>query len=379
MIGLCKKWLADEALPFWIKNGVDSKQGGFYEAMSMKGAPLPLPRRAMVQARQIYSFRVAMELNSCDRNQALGLIESGIDFLLQHYALPSGAFIHSIDSDLRPHRSVPDLYTQAFALFGLANAYSLQKKETIQHRALALLKYLNDERRAEGGGFTELSEKSVLYSSNPHMHLFEAAIAWMEIDQDPRWRTLADGILDLCLVKFIQPDSGFLAEHFSEGWKPFHENGKFIFEPGHHYEWAWLLGRYEKVTGRNLLPVRLHLYHLSEKHGICPSRKAAYDEVWSDFSPKLRTTRFWPQCERIKAALQLGMAPDSNHPMTFAQSADEAMGTLLKFLNVPVQGLWFDTWEESGEFRLQPVKASSFYHIIGAMNEYIMFRPLLPF
>src|SRR5262249_58101912 len=62
---------------------------------------------------------------------------------------------------------------------------------------------------------------------------------------------LADGIAALCLEKFIDPVSGALREFFAADWSPAPGVEGRICEPGHHYEWAFLLDRWARLTGRN--------------------------------------------------------------------------------------------------------------------------------
>jgi mannose/cellobiose epimerase-like protein (N-acyl-D-glucosamine 2-epimerase family) len=354
-----ENWLTHDAIPLWQGSGIDWKDGGFFEALALEDAtPLNQPKRALVQARQIYSFRVARDLGIVPAETARKIIAHGSDFLLKHYRLPTGEFIHSVEKDGKPIKIIPELYTQAFALFGLAHAYAVDPQPEILIVAKALLKYLHSERRVPSGGFSEIQNGNTAYESNPHMHLFEAALSWMDVDPDPEWRKLADELLQLCLDKFL--NSGVIAEHFDAHWVPLKTDGRFVFEPGHQYEWLWLMGRYEKHTGKDLLSVRKQLFDQCEKVSICPTRKVVFDEMWSDMTPKTKSSRFWTQCERIKAASSF----DSGE-----KTVDEAVQALLMFFETPKSGLWFDGCSESSEFSHQPAKASSLYHIIGAMGE----------
>ena len=314
----------------------------------------------MVQARQIYSMRVAISLRAGDSAVLTAALASGVQVLLERFSCASGAFRHSIDEAGNPLDETPDLYGQAFALFGLANGFAIQGAPALRSRARQLILYLRRERAAPGGGFMELENGQEVFRSNPHMHLFEAALAWMEVDADPEWKLLAEELLDLCLNRFLDPVTGGLGEYFGVNWERRLENGRFVFEPGHHCEWSWLMGRYQALNGRDLLPTRLALFELSERAGLDASRGALIDQVWSDGAPMLQSARFWPQCERIKAAAQLGRR----------DAARNAMTALFRYFETPVEGLWFDTWEAGGTFRPQPVKASSLYHIIGAISEF---------
>ncbi len=354
-------WLKEKVFPLWIEKGVDSTSGAFVENISFDGMPLTNPRRALVQARQIYSFVEALKLNILDMDTVVPLLETAVGNLIRRYSLPSGAFIHSVNVDGTASNQDVDLYTQAFVLFGLAQAYDVLRADDIKHAALKLLKYLNTERNLKHGGFSEIKNSIHLFQSNPHMHLFEAAIVWAKIDTDPKWRTLAIELYKLCTDKFIDSKAGYLAEHFDETWQPLLEGGHFVFEPGHHYEWAWLMIQFEKVTTIKVVDQPRRLFNLAEKFGVTANRELAVDEVLSSGQVKKASSRFWPQCERIKAAVIL----DEN------QVADVAMTALFKNFILLDKGMWRDTLLASGEFDSQPAKASSLYHIINAISEYV--------
>lgn len=374
MVNEIRHWLAKDVFPLWLERGVDWERGGFVENLGADGYSRKDPRRSMVQCRQVFSFRTGLEMGVAPRDRTLEAIRGGAAALLRDYSDPTGSFRHTIDVDGRLVKATPELYTQAFVIFGLANAFALLKKSELKIRALELVEYLNRERRVPGGGYTELGDGGkTLYRSNPHMHLFEAALAWMEIDADPRWRRLADHVLGLCLDRFVDSTTGLIAEHFDANWTVLREDGRFFFEPGHQYEWSWLMGRYQRLTGIDLTPTRRRLFERSEAHGVDQVRRAAWDQVWSDYEPKLRSSRFWPQAERIKAAVQLGVDGQIDAVVARA-AASQAMKTLFRYLDTPVAGLWYDLWGVDGSFGPSMAKASSLYHIIGAMSEYEKWR-----
>ncbi len=370
-----KKWLLDTSYPLWIQKGIDHTGGGFFEALNHDTTPAQLAQRTMVQARQIYSFRLAEKIGALSQADADRILRSTTDYLIAHVGREDGSFAHAIGIDRKISNESTELYTQAFVLFALAQTYSLTRDEKYKTRAKKLMNYLNRERRAPGGGYTEIKEGKTLYQSNPHMHLFEASIAWMATDTDPEWQMTADQIVELLLHKFIDEKTGALCEHFSENWIPERPDGQFIFEPGHHFEWCWLLGNYQALTGeKRLESVRHTLYNLGEKHGIHPERGVAMDEIWSNFTVKKYSSRFWPQTERIKAAVQLATEAPAAHAPHFAKLADDAVSGLFQYFNHAHPGLWWDTWMEDGSFTGDPVKASSLYHIAGAMAEYLRLR-----
>lgn len=358
-------WLKDVALPLWTSNGIDWKGGGFFEALDAEGQPCLVAKRAMVQARMLYSLRVARDMGWLDSPAADKMILHGADFLLKHYSLSSGAFRHSVNVDGSPATDKADLYTQAFAIFGLAQAFAVMKNPEYKRRALDVVEYLKRERQYPEKGYSELSDSGeFLYQSNPHMHLFEAFLAWLEFDDDPHWRRLAQEILDLCLTKFIDTQSGLLGEHFGPGWKPVKLGGRFVVEPGHQLEWAWLMNRYRQLTKATVQAPIESLVRSAEAFGICEDNGMVYDAIWSDLMPKLHTHRFWPQGERVKAHAAMGNL----------EASAQAMQALQKFFATPKPGLWFDRMLMDGSFNREPSRASSLYHIVGAISEFALYR-----
>lgn len=371
-------WLTQNVFPLWFEKGFESSTGCFAEAFSMAGEPLlNLDRRAMVQARQIFAVTEAVRLNLFEREKAVALIRQNAQLLTQRYPLAVGGYAHSINAQLNVSNSDTDLYTQAFVLFGLARAYELLQLPELESEAKKLLAYLKQSRSLNQGGYTEIKAGKTLYQSNPHMHLYEAALAWVAVSSEKAWRELADELTDLCVTRFIDSKAGLLAEHYSEPWVPQLIDGHFIFEPGHHYEWAWLLSQYQQLTGVNTSKHSLSLFASAELYGRSADGKFVIDEVLSNNTAYKKSSRFWPQTERIKAAVDLGLSRAKADQAVYAAAADQAFETLFRYFEGLPPGLWQDTLLDSGQFQNQPAKASSLYHIINALSEYILKRPKL--
>lgn len=375
LISKSRNWLAQDVFPLWSKQGIDPRTGAFVECLSRDGQAMDNPRRAMVQARQIYSFAEAARMGILAKSDVQGIVRKAVDVLIANYSLENGAFVHSADTNGKPVAAHTDLYTQAFALFGMAEAYGMLGDSKIKQRAEKLMSYLRRVRRIEDGGYSELIDGKVAFEANPHMHMFEAAIAWMKVDKDSLWREFAAEIEQLCRTKFVDPASGALCEHFEKGWKPQRESEGFVWEPGHHFEWAWLLVQYAEVAGQNAGELPFQLFKVADKMGV--KNKIALDEVWSSGKIKKASARFWPQSERVKAAVALGALAPKAEQKQFAQAADDGLEQLFKYFENIRPGLWEDTRSESGSMVNQPAKASSLYHIINAMSEYARLRPKL--
>jgi mannose-6-phosphate isomerase len=221
--------------------------------------------------------------------------------------------------------------------------------------ASALLDALQARRHA-AGGFREDSVHP--FQSNAHMHLFEAALAWIEADGGRQWLDLADELAGLALTRFTDAEQGFLREFFDEAWRPASGAGGRRVEPGHQFEWAWLLHRWGAMGHPEAAQAARRLFAAGLR-GLDAARGVAVDALSEDFSVLEATARLWPQTEFLKAALALG---DEAQILTPARA-------LARYLETPVRGLWRDKLSGGGLFADEPAPASSFYHLVVAIDE----------
>lgn len=356
-------WLFNAALPLWWQNGADHVQGGFHELLDLKGNPVIVPRRARVQGRQSYAYAVAGVLGWNGPWQEASL--HGLAYLDAHYKQPSGLYatLTSPEGQITDSREM--LYDQAFALNASAWIYRAQpaRKDMIDY-ANALMAQI-ETRRHPAGGYKETGD---LFLSNPHMHLFEALLAWYEASNDQKWFELAGEIARLCLTRFIDPDTLTLHEHFDEKWALAEDAKGEIIEPGHQFEWAWLLARWSKISGRmDAYQMARRLFEVGAS-GVDKVRGVAVDEMDNSFTFTRPTSRLWMQTEWLKAALILSDADSEDERSYYLGEAGLAADTLWKYLDTPVRGLWRDRMQPDNSFDEEAAPASSLYHIICAIQ-----------
>jgi len=348
-------WLTDAALPLWWERGADHDRGGFHEALDEQGQPILANRRARVQARQVYVYAAAGQIGWTGPWREA--VAHGLDFFLGHYRRPDGFFRTLVAPDGAPVNEATWLYDQAFALFALAQAARvLPERHDLRTTAQTLIKALQAWRWPEGG-FRE-PPAAYDHQSNPHMHLLEAALAWAEIDEDPVWNATADQIVALALTRFVDA-RGALHEFFAPGWGFAEGVDGRIVEPGHQFEWAWLLERWARLRGReDAHQAAVKMFGIG-KSGIDQRRGVATQQLLDDGSVHDDVARLWPQTEWIKAATIFGEE----------DTAFSAAAGLKLYLNTPVAGLWWDKFRPDGSFVAEPAPASSFYHIVCAIAE----------
>jgi mannose/cellobiose epimerase-like protein (N-acyl-D-glucosamine 2-epimerase family) len=178
---------------------------------------------------------------------------------------------------------------------------------------------------------------------------------------------MADRVVELALSSFIDEAGGFLREFYGADWRPAEgEDGRLV-EPGHQFEWAWLLARYASLRGRpDVLKVAERLYACGMR-GVDERGGVVLDALNDDGRPRGGRARLWPQTEWLKAALKLSEVGSPAYSRQRLQDAEAALGAISLYL-LPF-GLWRDKRLSNGGFIEEPAPASSFYHIIGAYSQ----------
>ena len=352
-------WLNAQALPVWASQGFDERHGCFQERLTPAG---PVPgdaRRARVQVRQVYVFANAPALGW--PGPAAALVAAGLGHFLRHYRRSDGLFRTLCAADGMALDERAFLYDQAFVLLALAESRKvLGARADLAPQALGLLDALRRLLRRTGPGFESgLPERTPLLA-NPHMHLLEAALAWCEAGQDPGWRALVEEITALALTRLIDPASGALLERFGEDWRPLPVAQGQVVEPGHLFEWSWLL---QRVGGAAALAAARRLVELGERHGVRGG--VVLNELNPDLTLHDPGARLWPQTERLKANARLAVRAPEHWP-----AALEAAQALQRYLAGPAPGLWHDRLSPAGQFLEEPAPASSLYHIVCAIAEF---------
>ena len=346
-------WLRGAALPLWSSIGVDPEQGFFQEALTVEGRPYAAPRRSRVQARQIFVFATCAKAGYGPG--LLAIARRGFEGLLRSYRRPDGLFINSVGVGGAPLDEGVDIYEQAFALLAMAALHAAgESAGDLAAEAQRTLQSLAP-RRVAGGGLRESGAHP--FQANCHMHLFESSLAWEEAGV-AGWAELSDELAQLALGKFIDAETGVLREFFDAEWRPLEGEGGLI-EPGHHFEWAWLLERWGRARGDGRAQATARRLYANGLRGVDAGREIAMNALWEDFSVRDANARLWPQTEHLKATLFFG---DEAAVLRAARG-------LAKYLDVPARGAWRDKMQADGSFLDEPSPATSFYHLLTAVLE----------
>jgi mannose-6-phosphate isomerase len=172
-------------------------------------------------------------------------------------------------------------------------------------------------------------------------------------------------MFELFASRFFQSASGVLGEYFDDELNPAAETAGRIVEPGHHYEWVWLLRWYERESGQPVQRYVDGLYGHADKYG-CDPKGMIVDEALIDGSHHLASHRTWPVTEAIKANVVEAAA---GRKQAGERAVTMANMLLEHFLTRQPAGGWIDRLDQHGRPATDFMPASTLYHIMCAIDE----------
>ena len=356
------RWLKLNALPLWATLGVDV-DGAFAEALDDDGGQVGDFRRARVQARQAYVYSLASSWGWGEGYAAL--VERGLARFAVTNRRDDGLYRTQVTRAGAVLDDTASLYDQAFVLLATATAVEAGLDADRSRRTAAEVQTALSSLALPQGGWREPVGHP--FQANAHMHLLEAALAWEALEPDGAWPAIADAIVGLARARFIDAEGGFLREFFAEDWLPAEGEAGRLVEPGHQFEWAWLLTRWGRLRGDAWAMEAARQLFACGECGLDAGRGVAIDELDDALRARSRRARLWPQTEWLKAALILAEEAEGEERKRLIDSASSALRGLNLYLTPA--GLWHDKLDRDGVFDSDPAPASSLYHIVAACRQ----------
>ena len=369
-----RPWLIGHVCPFWLARIYDPA-GGFFEQLDASGAAVREARRtSLVQARLIYVFSHAYVLGGDDAFRRAA--EHGLAFLLRAFRATDGAWMHVVAVDGSVIDETRDAYDHAFVLFALAWFYNATGDASAIQLADAtwsvMQRHLADRRY---GGFQEQyapdqMDLKLPRRQNPHMHLLEALLALHAVTGEKSWLRRAATLVDLFKMRFLDAETGALIEFFGPDWTPAPGAEGLLREPGHQFEWVWLLFEFHRaMDDESVVPYAERLFAFGSRHGAEPggaTRGALYDGVDARGTVVAATKLLWPQTEFIKACVARAEWLDdpAAWPALRAQ-----LGLIGKHFMRPDGANWHNQLDSEGRPLGEVTPARVLYHLFLAAAE----------
>ena len=367
-----RHWLLEQVCPFWAARIVDPR-GGFFEGLHASGEVAASGRRSVLnQARLTYVFSHAHVLG-----QAPAMREAaahGFAQLQRWQATADGGWPRARSSEGECIDAACDAYDHAFVIFAAAWHYSATQNADAIRMADAAFDFMHRHLAdGRGGGFFEEYPDTARLPrrQNPHMHLLEATLAMFFATHEAKWLARSRALVELFEEHFFNRASGSLGEFFKADWAPADAPAGDLREPGHQFEWVWLLAQYRRASGeRRGQTLADQLFKFGNTFGRDlkePLQGMAFDGLDRGGGVTAETKLFWPQTEFIKACVARVDAGQS----AAMEDIDTHLGGLRAHYFRPDGANWCNQLTRSGEPLVDVTPARVLYHLFLAVAEVV--------
>ncbi len=364
----CREYLFGQLLPKWSRFGLNHEQGYSYESLSHDWNVRPMGRlRLLTQCRQLYTFSHAYLVTGDAQWQRL--LDPLFGFITSRYylKLDDSAEYRWIFS-LNDHLEIKDTYSDCYALAFVLLSFSYYFKATGDTRALELINathhFLISHMRSTSGGFYERYPKiPEIRRQNPHMHLLEGYLAAYEVTKDAAYRAEIEHILSLLKAHFFDDKHACLLEFFNDDWSPHSDEGHRV-EPGHHFEWIWLLHKADALFPEaNYIKIADALWQQAITYGFDP-RGGIFNQIDAQSGQVIDAEkRIWPMTEYLKALC--------THKADDPETINALENTLAFLLShyFKKDGTWNEYLDAHNQAKAHPLPGTSSYHIFLGLIE----------
>ncbi len=368
-----RAWIFDQALPYWAAHGVDRLNGGFVEHLDLDGRDAGVPfKRTRAQCRQIYCFTHASLMGW---EPGAEIAAHGWRFLMANGRGEGGAWVRRMGRGGGALDATCDAYDMAFALFAHGWRYRSTNDPRVLESALATVEALDRRLKHPNGlGWRTHEGAAGPRAQNPHMHIIEASIELADSTGHPRFKALAQEVLALFLTRFFDRPAGLLREFYAADWSRPDTAEGHIVEPGHMFEWAWILYRAKRVLGLDSGDDARRLFDTAERIGLAPATALTLDQIDDRGRILAGGSRCWPQTEALKANL----AVFENEGVDRRPGISRCVDNLLdRYLAAKPPGVWIEQFDSSGRPDVDKIPSTTFYHLFLAFSELLRLQPAI--
>lgn len=356
-------WIKNRHLPWVFQRGWDKSSGVTHEKLNGDGSTAGLSyRRLTALARQLFVASGATRLELGDFGAQAGQL---FHYLSGHFwRQAEGAWLFKTDLKGRAQDDTRNLYAYAFILLGLAEYFALTgdplARRLMEETDQALQQDFYLDQGWYAAALPDAAGEACLLQ-NPHMHLLEAYLAIFMITSDPRYEPRIRDLLALAETKLFDPTRNILPERrAADGLYTVTEDHPI--EPGHHFEWYWLLHEAARVLAQPVAAMADPLFTFGVAHGLDRVFGGVFDGIAPDGQVLRDSKRIWPQTEYIKALSVRARRQDGD-------DLQSALDSALEFLAqnyLRPDGGWRERLNRDLSVQDDGMPATTSYHLLTA-------------
>ena len=305
--------LTQNIMPFWMKHGVDSVNGGVYTCLNRDGSLMDTTKSVWFQGR--FAYICAYAYNHIERNaEWLEAAKSTIDFIEAHCFDKDRHMFFSVTAEGTPLRKRRYVFSETFAAIAMAE-YAIASGNS--HYAKRALEVFDDTLRFLS------TPRFLLPKFESHVQLQGHSIVMILINvcsclrraiDEERLTQQIDESIDKLQRYFIHPEFKALLETVGPNGEFIDTNMTRTINPGHCIETSWFIMEEarHRQWDKTLTDMALTIFDWSwdwgwdkEFGGIINFRDCK-NLPPQDYAQDMKF--WWPQCETIIASLYAYLA-----------------------------------------------------------------------
>ena len=233
--------LLNDVVPFWMKNSLDEKFGGFFTCLDTNGKVYDTDKFIWLQCRQVWCF--SMLYNRVEKKQEwLDIAIHGAEFLIKNGRDAEGNWYFSLNQKGVPLTQPFNIFSDCFASMAFGQLFQATNKK--EYGDIAVTTFHNILRRQKDpkGKYSKAFPDTRPLKSFALPMILCNLVLEIEHLLDPALveSTIANGIKAV-MTDFYQPESGLILENISvDGSFSDSFEGRLL-NPGHGLESMWFM------------------------------------------------------------------------------------------------------------------------------------------
>ena len=305
--------LTENILPFWLKHGLDTVNGGFYTCLNRDGSLMDTTKSVWFQGRGGFVF--AHAYNTIEQKpEWLAASKSAVEFLEKYCFDTDGRMYFEVTAEGVPLRKRRYLFSESFAAIAMSEYSIASGDQKYAHKALDIFRLILKYKNTPGLLEPKYNENFQARGHSLCMILINTASCIRRAIQDDILNHQIDESIDHIARYFMKPEFEALLEMVGPNGEFIDTNAGRTINPGHCIETSWFI--LEEAKFRNWDPKLVEMaetilnwswkWGWDEEFGGIINFRDCKNLPSQDYAQDMKF--WWPQNETIIATLYAYLA-----------------------------------------------------------------------
>lgn len=370
----CLTDLTENIMPFWLRNGLDTVNGGIYTALDRDGTLMDSTKSVWFQGR--FGYVCSALYNTISKEDTwLKASESAIDFIESHCCDTDGHMFFTVTADGKPVQKRRYVFSECFAAIAMAEYAKASGDRSYADKALEM--FYRIIRMISTPGFLAPKYYVEAKGHSITMILINVAIVLKQVCEDPALDEYIDKAVSEIRDLFMNHEYRTVLEMVGPDGELIDTLNGRVINPGHCMETGWFILEAARLRNNDPEFVRIGTQIIdwawewgwdTEFGGLINFRDCKGFPA-QDYSQDMKF--WWPQCETILAALY---AYNATGDSKYLDMHEKAFNWAFEKFPDSSYGEWYGYLHRDGTVA-QPAKGNMFkgpFHIPRMMMKAVM-------